>query len=60
MKIIKEQIDNLTETLQKLTMQRIHALRMGNAKEAEAIRSVQVDIDNRVVELERAIRLIRS
>ena len=60
MKIIKEQIENLTKTLQKLTMQRMHALRMGNAKEAEAIQSVQVDIDNRVVELERAIRLIRS
>tara|TARA_B100000212_G_scaffold90223_1_gene66191 strand:- start:1628 stop:1816 length:189 start_codon:yes stop_codon:yes gene_type:complete len=59
-KIIKEKISNLTSTLQALTLQKMNALRVGNRKEAEAIQSVQVDIDNKIVQLERAIRLIRS
>ena len=59
-KIIKEKISNLTSTLQALTLQKMNALRVGNRKEADAIESVQVDIDNRIVQLERAIRLIRS
>ena len=60
MKIIKEQIQNLTSTLQALTFQKMNALRTGNAKEAQAIESVQADIDERIVQLERAIRLARS
>lgn len=59
-KNIKEKIVSLTSTLQALTMQRMNALRLGNRKEAEAIQSVQVDIDNKIVQLERAIRLVRS
>ena len=59
-KLIKEKISNLTSTLQALTFQKMNALRVGNRKEADAIESVQVDIDNRIVQLERAIRLIRS
>lgn len=59
-KIIKEKISNLTSTLQALTLQKMNALRVGNRKEADAIESVQVDIDNKIVHLERAIRLIRS
>ena len=60
MKIIKEQIDNLTKTLKNLTFQKMHALRIGDAKQAQAIESVQADIDERIVQLERAIRLVRS
>tara|TARA_R100000005_G_C4884421_1_gene134431 strand:- start:353 stop:541 length:189 start_codon:yes stop_codon:yes gene_type:complete len=59
-KLIKEKISNLTSTLQALTLQKMNALRVGNRKEADAIQSVQVDIDNRIVQLERAIRLIKS
>ena len=59
-KLIKEKISNLTSTLQALTLQKMTALRVGNRKEADAIQSVQVDIDNRIVQLERAIRLITS
>lgn len=59
-KLIKEKISNLTSTLQALTLQKMTALRVGNRKEADAIQSVQVDIDNRIVQLERAIRLIKS
>ena len=59
-KIIKEKISNLTSTLQALTLQKMNALRVGNRKEADAIQSVQVDIDNKIVQLERAIRLIKS
>ena len=58
--IIKEKISSLTATLQSLTLQKMNALRVGNRKEADAIESVQVDIDNKIVQLERAIRLIRS
>lgn len=58
--IIKEKISNLNSTLQALTLQKMNALRVGNRKEAEAIESVQVDIDNRIVQLENAIRQIRS
>ena len=58
--IIKEKISNLTSTLQALTFQKMNALRVGNRKEADAIQSVQVDIDNRIVQLENAIRQIRS
>jgi uncharacterized protein (DUF342 family) len=58
--IIKEKISNLTSTLQALTLQKMNALRVGNRKEADAIQSVQIDIDNKIVQLERAIRLIRS
>ena len=59
-KLIKEKISNLTSTLQALTLQKMTALRVGNRKEADAIQSVQVDIDNRILQLERAIRLIKS
>ncbi len=60
MQIIKEQIQHLTSTLQALTFQKMNALRTGNAKQAQAIESVQADIDERIVQLERAIRLVRS
>jgi len=60
MKTIKEQIQHLTSTLEALTFQKMNALRTGNAKQAQAIESVQADIDERIVQLERAIRLIRS
>ena len=60
MKIIKEQIQHLTSTLQALTFQKMNALRTGNARQAQAIESVQSDIDERIVQLERAIRLVRS
>lgn len=60
MKIIKEQIQHLTSTLQALTFQKMNALRTGNAEQAQAIESVQADIDERIVQLERAIRLVRS
>lgn len=60
MKIIKEQIQHLTSTLQALTFQKMNALRTGNAEQAKAIESVQADIDERIVQLERAIRLVRS
>ena len=53
--MIKEQIQRLVSTLQSLTLQRANALQLGNLAEAEQIRSVQVDIDNKIVELEKKI-----
>ena len=53
--MIKEQIQRLTSTLQALTLQRINATRKGRLGEAEQIRSVQVDIDNKIQELEKQL-----
>jgi hypothetical protein len=53
--MIKEQIERLTSTLQALTLQRINATRKGRLGEAEQIRSVQVDIDNKIQELEKQL-----
>ena len=53
--MIKEQIQRLTSTLQAMTLQRINAIRKGRLGEAEQIRSVQVDIDNKIQELEKQL-----
>ena len=50
--MIKEQIQRLVFTLQALTLQRINALRDGRQHEAMQIQEVQVDIDNKIQELE--------
>ena len=51
MRITKE-IDRLVSVLQSLTLQRIESMRNGNQREAMQIQSVQVDIDNKIQELE--------
>ena len=53
--MIKEQINRLVATLQALTLQRMNALRSGNTSEANQIKSVQVDIDTKIHDLERQI-----
>ena len=53
--MIQEQINRLVATLQALTLQRINALRSGNASEANQIQSVQVDIDAKIHELEKQL-----
>ena len=53
--MIKEQIQRLAFTLQALTLQRIEAIRNGKQREALQIQSVQVDIDNKIQELEAKI-----
>jgi len=52
---IQNEIARLTSTLQALTMQRLIALREGRHSEANQIASVQVDIDNKIQELEKKI-----
>ena len=54
---IQNEIARLTSTLQALTMQRLIALREGRHSEADQIASVQVDIDNKIQELEKKIWL---
>ena len=54
--MIKEQIERLVSLLQAMTLQRINALREGKHSEAEQIRSVQEDIDNKIQELEGCMR----
>ena len=49
---IQNEIARLTSTLQALTTQRLIALREGRRSEADQIQSVQVDIDNKIQELE--------
>lgn len=52
---IQQEISRLTATLQALTQQRLLALREGKHSEANQIASVQVDIDNKIQELEKKI-----
>tara|TARA_B100001179_G_C18566502_1_gene393030 strand:- start:308 stop:508 length:201 start_codon:yes stop_codon:yes gene_type:complete len=53
--MIKEQILRLTSTLQAMTLQRIEALRNGRHQEAMQIQEVQLDIDNKIQELEKQL-----
>ena len=53
--MIKTEIQRLVSVLQSLTLQRINALREGKQREAMQIESVQVDIDNKIQELERQL-----
>jgi len=55
MKNITQEIKRLTSTLQALTYQRIVAIQQGRHSEAQQIQSVQVDIDNKIQELEQKI-----
>lgn len=54
-KIISEKIQTLINTLQALTIQRANALRLNKQEEASQIQAVQVDIDNKIQELERSM-----
>ena len=53
--MIKEEIQRLVSVLQSLTFQRMNALREGKQREAMQIQSVQVDIDNKIQELEKTL-----
>ena len=50
--MIKEEIDRLVSLLQAMTLQRINAIREGKQSQAVQIQSVQIDIDNKIQELE--------
>jgi ABC-type uncharacterized transport system substrate-binding protein len=52
MNIIQEEIQRLVFVSQSLTHQRLNALLKGRQSEAQQIESVQVDIDNKIQELE--------
>ena len=52
---IQNEIARLTSTLQALTEQRLNALKEGRISDAVQIQSVQVDIDNKIQELEKKI-----
>ena len=49
---VKQEIDRLVSVLQSLTLQRIESMRNGKHREAMQIQEVQVDIDNKIHELE--------
>ena len=53
--MIKQEIQRLVSVLQSLTFQRMNALREGKQREAMQIQSVQVDIDNKIQELELSL-----
>ena len=53
--MIKTEIERLVSLLQTLTLQRMNALRQGKQREALQIQSVQVDIDNKIQELENRL-----
>lgn len=54
-KAITEKIETLISTLQALTIQRVNALRLGKQEEASQIQAVQIDVDNKIQELERSM-----
>jgi len=56
--MIQEQINRLVATLQALTLQRVNALRAGNQSEADQIQSVSIDIDSKIHELQKPIKMI--
>jgi len=57
--MIKQEIQRLVSVLQSLTLQRIDAVSEGRQSEAVQIQSVQVDIDNKIQELELMLELER-
>lgn len=52
---LTEEIQRLVSTLQALTHQRMIALQQGRHSEAQQIQSVQIDIDNKIQQLEQKI-----
>ena len=54
-KAIIEKIETLISTLQALTIQRVKALSLDKQEEASQIQAVQIDIDNKIQELERSM-----
>ena len=54
-KVITEKIEPLRSTLQALTIQRVKALSLGEQEKVSQIQAVQIDIDNKIQELERAM-----
>ena len=50
--MLKIEIQRLVSVLQSLNFQRMNAMREGRQSEAMQIQSVQVDIDNKIQELE--------
>ena len=55
--MIKEEIDRLVFLLQAMTLQRINAIREGKQSQAVQIQSVQIDIDNKIQELELMVHV---
>lgn len=53
--MIKTEIERLVSLLQTLTLQRMDAMRQGKQHEALQIQSVQVDIDNKIQDLEKSL-----
>jgi hypothetical protein len=53
--MIKTEIERLVSLLQTLTLQRMDAMRKGKHREANQIQSVQIDIDNKIQELENSL-----
>lgn len=49
--MITTKIDNLTEMLKKLSVQKNAELRVGNLASANALESVQMDIEAKILEL---------
>ena len=53
--MIKQEIERLVSLLQSLTLHKMEAQRNGKQREALQIQSIQVDIDNKIQELERQL-----
>ena len=53
--MIKTEIERLVSLLQAMTLQKMEASRNGRQREVLQIQSVQVDIDNKIQELEKQL-----
>ena len=52
MKYIKETIDKLNQQIRALNHERVKAVRLGNNKKALSIEVIQIELDNKIVQLE--------
>jgi len=52
MKYIKETINKLNQQIRALNHERVKAVRLGNNKKASDIEIIQIELDNKIVQLE--------
>ena len=53
---VKEQIIALNKRINQINEQRIKALKRNQPKSAQSLQSVQIDLDYKIIELERMAR----
>ena len=52
MEYIKKTINKLNQQIKALNQERVKAVRLGNNKKASDIEAIQIELDNKIVQLE--------